>query len=64
LLSAEGKLFAWQKLSATEAGAFRMVAEFDNASLAPRAVNRCNGKQIGVSFIINGLVATTKLTVD
>ncbi|PQE16546.1 meiosis mei2 protein [Rutstroemia sp. NJR-2017a BBW] len=48
LLSAEGELHAWQKLLATEAGTFKMVAEFANSALVPRAINRCNNKMIGV----------------
>ncbi|TAQ90445.1 hypothetical protein B7494_g1292 [Chlorociboria aeruginascens] len=46
LLSAEGELHAWQKLLATEAGTFRMVAEFMDAAMAVRAVQRCHGKKI------------------
>jgi hypothetical protein len=46
LLSVEGQLFAWQKLAATEAGTFRIVAEFFDSALALRAVQRLNGKEI------------------
>lgn len=48
LLSAEGELYAWQKLLATEAGTFKMVAEFADSGLAGRAIARCNNKIIGV----------------
>ncbi|KAM3073805.1 hypothetical protein ACMFMG_008430 [Clarireedia jacksonii] len=47
LLSAEGELYAWQKLLATEAGTFRMVAEFADSALVTRAIARCNNKIIG-----------------
>jgi hypothetical protein len=50
LLAVEGPLCAWQKLSATEVGTFQMVAEFFDASLAPRAVQRCNQLKNGVSL--------------
>lgn len=52
LLSAEGRLVAWQKLSATEAGTIKMVVEFFDAALAIRAVARCDGKVIGVSWLL------------
>jgi len=37
LLSAEGNLYARQKLRPTEAGTFRMVAEFVDSQMAPQA---------------------------
>lgn len=49
-LSAEGEIYAWQKLLASEAGSYRMVAEFVDSTVASRAVKRCNGKTAGVSF--------------
>lgn len=49
MLSAEGLLYAWQKLAATEAGVFRMVAEFGDSALALHAVQRLDGKRIKVS---------------
>jgi hypothetical protein len=49
LVSVEGKLNAWQKLAATEAGAFRMVAEFCDSALALHAIQRLDGKNIKFS---------------
>ena len=46
VLSVEGKLHAWQKQAATEAGTFRMIVEFCDSALALRAVQRLNRKQI------------------
>ena len=45
-LSAEGDLFAWQKQAATEAGTYRMVAEYCDATVALHAVERLNREQI------------------
>lgn len=50
LLAVEGPLCAWQKMTATEAGVFELVAEFEDASHVLRAIQRLNGKQYGVSF--------------
>ena len=52
MLSAEAGedgLNAWQKLAATEAGTFRMVAEFCDSTLARNAVQRLNGHTIKIS---------------
>jgi hypothetical protein len=52
LLTVEGSLCAWQKMTATEGGVFELVAEFEDSSFALRAIQRLNGKQYGVSFAI------------
>lgn len=49
MLQVEGKLCAWQKISATEAGTFRLIAEFEDVDVAQRAVKRCKG--IAVSTV-------------
>ncbi|TGO69124.1 hypothetical protein BOTNAR_0015g00400 [Botryotinia narcissicola] len=47
LLSVEGELYAWQKFLATEAGTFRLCAEFVDSAMVARAIERCNNKLIG-----------------
>ncbi|KAI9646936.1 hypothetical protein NHQ30_004936 [Ciborinia camelliae] len=47
LLSVEGELYAWQKFLATEAGTFRLCAEFVDSAFVSRAIERCNNKLIG-----------------
>ncbi|KAF7875068.1 hypothetical protein EAF04_002240 [Stromatinia cepivora] len=47
LLSVEGELYAWQKFLATEAGTFRLCAEFVDSAMVSRAIDRCNNKLIG-----------------
>ncbi|ESZ99458.1 hypothetical protein SBOR_0220 [Sclerotinia borealis F-4128] len=47
LLSVEGELYAWQKFLATEAGTFRLCAEFVDSAMVARAIERCNNKIIG-----------------
>lgn len=51
MLSAEGDLYAWKRILATEAGIYRMVAEFIDSDMAPRAARRCNKQTIGVANI-------------
>lgn len=48
LLSVDGSLCAWQKLNDIDADMLVMLAEFHDASLVPRAINRCDGMQIYV----------------
>jgi hypothetical protein len=48
LLSVEGALCAWQKIPSTQEGVFRLLAEFYDASCAPRAVQRLNQMKIDV----------------
>ncbi len=52
LLAVEGPICAWQKMAATEAGTFHMIAEFEDCAHAGRAINRLNAKQVGVSRIL------------
>lgn len=53
LLEVDGKLCAWQKISATEAGTFRLIAEFCDIKKAQMAITRCNGKYLsGVHVIV------------
>ncbi|KAA8572925.1 hypothetical protein EYC84_003476 [Monilinia fructicola] len=47
LLSVECDLYAWQKFLATEAGTFRLCAEFVDSSFVARAIERCNNRIIG-----------------
>ncbi|RFU35802.1 hypothetical protein B7463_g517, partial [Scytalidium lignicola] len=46
MLSADGSLYAWQKLSTPEADTFKLVVEFSDVALARRAVHRCSGKSV------------------
>lgn len=48
LLAIECPLYAWQKFLATEAGTFRLCAEFVDSAFVPRAIERCNNRIIGV----------------
>jgi hypothetical protein len=64
ILSAQGDLFAWQKLMATEAGAFRMVAEFCDCSNAELAVKRLNGKTLALASGATVLVSVGMHTPD
>ena len=43
------KLCAWQKLSATQAGTFRLVAEYYDSAFAAKAVERSKGDRVKVS---------------
>lgn len=54
LLEVDGKLCAWQKISATEAGTFRLIAEFCDIKKAKQAIARCNGKDSKV-IVYHGL---------
>lgn len=56
LLSVECDLYAWQKFLATEAGTFRLCAEFVDSSFVARAIERCNNRIIGVCIIYFSLV--------
>ncbi|RAL60197.1 hypothetical protein DID88_000818 [Monilinia fructigena] len=47
LLSVECELYAWQKFLATEAGTFRLCAEFVDSAFVTRAIERCNNRIIG-----------------
>jgi hypothetical protein len=49
LLSVEGVLCAWQKIPSNQEGVFLLLAEFADASCAPRAVQRLNQMKIDVS---------------
>jgi hypothetical protein len=51
LLSVEGALCAWQKIPSSEEGVFRLLAEFYDASCAPRAVQRLNQMKIEASHL-------------
>ncbi|KAG9246370.1 RNA recognition motif 2-domain-containing protein [Calycina marina] len=53
LLGVSGELVAWQKFAATEAGVFRLVAEFYDADHATAAVERVHGRvlKVGKHFI-------------
>lgn len=42
LLTVEGPLCAWKRLSAPGSETFQMIAEFADATMAPRAVTRTN----------------------
>ena len=44
MLSVEGPLCAWKRISAPGAETFRMIAEFADAAMALRAVARCGDK--------------------
>lgn len=52
LLAVEGPIRAWQKIVATEAGVYHLVAEFEDSSHAGRAIQRLNGTKVGVSFAL------------
>ncbi|KAL2068332.1 hypothetical protein VTL71DRAFT_16430 [Oculimacula yallundae] len=47
LLAVEGSVVAWQKLAATEAGVFHLIAEFNDSAHALRAMQRINGMNLG-----------------
>ncbi|KAI9049332.1 hypothetical protein LZ554_007176 [Drepanopeziza brunnea f. sp. 'monogermtubi'] len=47
LLAVEGPIRAWQKIVATEAGIYHLVAEFEDACHAGRAIQRLNGTSVG-----------------
>lgn len=54
ILSSEGgPLYAWAKQPATESETFSMVAEFCDVAGAVKAVQKCNGRVIGVSIVCN-----------
>ena len=55
-LAVEGELYAWQKFLATEAGTYRMVAEFVDSTHASRAVKRCNGKTVCVGVLFSSQI--------
>lgn len=46
-ISAEGELYAWKNIS-SEAGTFKMIAEFADATEVQHALLHCNGKRIKV----------------
>lgn len=49
LLAVEGSIVAWQKMAATEAGVFHLIAEFNDAGHAFRAIQRLNNMNLTVS---------------
>lgn len=54
LLTVEGPLCAWKRLSSPNSETFQMVAEFADATMAARAVTRTNEMvTAGVSVMIN-----------
>ncbi|KAK0099681.1 hypothetical protein ONS96_008177 [Cadophora gregata f. sp. sojae] len=46
LLAVEGSVVAWQKMAATEAGVFHLIAEFNDACHAVRAMQRLNNMNL------------------
>lgn len=61
LLSVEGELYAWQRFCATEAGTFRLCAEFVDSAMVARTIERCDNKLIGVCISLP-LIYRTLLT--
>src|SRR5450432_2008661 len=50
LLNVDGTVYAYQKQLATEAGTFRLIAEYGDVNAAARAVERLNGATVRVSI--------------
>ncbi|OWP05060.1 RNA recognition domain-containing protein [Marssonina coronariae] len=63
LLTSEGPFCAWQKIVATEAGIFHLVAEYEDCMHAARAIHRLHNQTIGDSLDMS-IISLTEQSPD